>query len=101
MYVLVCCGMWRLCTVSVSAVCVPPRDHENEASVNVYEVLPFEVDDVMGSMKINCRVRAAAVTLFGAPQGLHASLPRSKAVRWDAVGLAARVGGREEAQRGA
>jgi hypothetical protein len=54
-------------------------------------------------MNINCRVREPPppATLFGAPQGLHASLPRSKAVRWDAVGLAARVGGREEAQRGA
>jgi len=34
--------MWRLRTVSVSAVRVPSREHENEASVlNVHEVLVF------------------------------------------------------------
>jgi len=29
------------CLCTVSAVCVPPREHENEASVNVCELLPF------------------------------------------------------------
>ena len=33
--------MWRLRTVSLSAVRVSPREHENAASVNMCEVLFF------------------------------------------------------------